>query len=96
MQPATDSIQIDQLEKLLISPQPAQEGVVSVLGNTQFAIAKGPNPAFMGINTNEKEGKIIISMVQPRSPASMAALETGDEIISFNGKKLFEAEDLSK
>lgn len=93
---ATDSIQIAQLGKFLISPQPAREGVISVLGNTQFAIAKGPNPAFMGINTNEKDGKIIISMVQPRSPASMAALETGDEIVSFNGKKLFKAEDLSK
>jgi serine protease Do len=93
---STDSVQPAQLGKFLISPQVEQDGIISVLGNTQFAIARGPNPAFIGINTNEKDGKIIISMVQPRSPASIAALETGDEITSFNGKKLFKTEDLSK
>jgi len=93
---ATDSTQLTQLGKFLISPQPQQAGVISVLGNTQFAIAKGPNPAFIGITTNEKDGKIIISMVQPRSPANIAALQTGDEIVSFNGKKLVKAEDLAR
>jgi len=37
----------------------------------------------------------VISMVQPRSPASVAELEVGDELNSFNGKPVSKMEDLS-
>lgn len=91
-----DSVSFAKLGKLLISPKPDRTGVVSVLGNTQFAIAKGPTSAYMGVNTSLKDGKVVISMVQPRSPASVAALEVGDELSSFNGKPVLKMEDLSK
>jgi len=90
-----DSVTFAKVGKFLISPQPAGEGVVSVLGNTQFAIVKGPTAAYMGVNTNLKNGKVVISMVQPRSPASVAELEVGDELNSFNGKPVLKMEDLS-
>jgi serine protease Do len=91
-----DSVSFAGIGKLLISPQPQQDGIVSVLGNTQISIARGPNPAFIGVGTSLKDGKVVVSMVQPRSPASEAAIETGDELNSFNGKPIFKAEDLSK
>jgi len=91
-----DSVTFAKVGKLLISPQPIGNGVVSVLGNTQFAIAKGPTAAYMGVNTSLKDGKVVISMVQPRSPASAAELEVGDELNSFNGRPVLKIEDLSK
>jgi serine protease Do len=90
-----DSVNFAKLGRFLISPQPVAEGVVSVLGNTPFAIAKGPTPVYMGVNTSLKDGKVVISMVQPRSPASAAALEVGDELNTFNGKPVLKMEDLS-
>lgn len=93
---ATDSVVSADLGKLLISPQPGNGVLVSVLGNTQTSIAKGPNPAFIGIGTNLKDGKVVIANIQPRSPASTAELETGDEVLSFNGKPILNAEDLGK
>ncbi|WP_316815983.1 trypsin-like peptidase domain-containing protein [Pedobacter nyackensis] len=90
-----DSVTFVKVGKFLISPQPEGEGVVSVLGNTQFVIAKGPTAAYMGVNTNLKDGKVVISMVMPRSPASVAELEVGDELNSFNGKPVLKMEDLS-
>lgn len=90
-----DSVSFEKLGRFLISPQPAAEGVVSVLGNTQFSIAKGPTAAYIGVNTNMKDGKVVISMVQPRSPASTAELQIGDELNTFNGKPVLKMEDLS-
>lgn len=92
---APDSVSFAKVGKFLISPQPVANGVVGVLGNTPFAIAKGPTAAYMGVNTNLKDGKVVISMVQPRSPASVAELEVGDELNSFNGKPVLKMEDLS-
>jgi serine protease Do len=91
----SDSVTFGKVGKFLVSPRPIGNGVVSVLGNTQFAIAKGPTAAYMGVNTNLKDGRVVISMVQPRSPASVAELEVGDELNSFNGKPVSKMEDLS-
>lgn len=91
----SDSVSFEKVGKFLVSPQPIGNGVVGVLGNTQFAIAKGPTAAYMGVNTNLKDGRIVISMVQPRSPASVAELEVGDELNSFNGRPVLKMEDLS-
>ncbi|SMD05548.1 trypsin-like peptidase domain-containing protein [Pedobacter africanus] len=93
---AIDSVVATDLGKLLTSPQPGNRVLVSILGNTPISIAKGPNPAFIGIGTDLKDGKVVIVNIQPRSPASTAALETGDEVLSFNGKPILKAEDLSK
>lgn len=92
----SDSVTFANVGKFLISPQPAADGVVSILGNTQFAIMKGPTAAYMGVNTNLKAGKVVVSMVLPRSPASAAELEVGDELNSFNGKPVLKMEDLSR
>lgn len=91
----SDSVTCGKVGKFLVSPQPLGYGVVSVLGNTQFAIAKGPTSAYIGVNTSLKDGRVVISMVQPRSPASVAELEVGDELNSFNGKPVSKMEDLS-
>ncbi|TKC61409.1 PDZ domain-containing protein [Pedobacter hiemivivus] len=91
----SDSVTFGKVGKFLVSPQPIGNGVVGVLGNTQFAIAKGPTAAYMGVNTSLKDGRVVISMVQPRSPASVAELEVGDELNSFNGKPVSKMEDLS-
>lgn len=93
---SADSIKHADLGRLLNSPQPNDGSLLSVLGNTQISIVKGPNPAFIGIGTNVKDGKVVIANIQPRSPASTAALETGDEVLSLNGKPILKAEDLSK
>lgn len=92
---ATDSVAFAMVGKFLISPQPAEKGVAGVLGNTQIAIRKGPTAAYMGVNTDSKDGKLIVSMVQPRSPASVAEVRVGDELNSFNGKLVLKMEDLS-
>lgn len=90
-----DSVTFSKVGRFLFSPFPSGDGKVGVLGNTQFAITKGPTTAYMGVNTNLKAGKVVVSMVLPDSPASAAELEVGDELNSFNGKPVLKMEDLS-
>jgi serine protease Do len=92
----TNPAAFGDLGKFLISPQPNQASIISVLGNTAVDIANVPNPTVIGLGVTLLDGKVMIVQVQPNGPAASADIEIGDQLISFNSKPMVKAEDLSK
>lgn len=92
----TDTVGFEEIGKFLISPQPDNGNIISVLGNTQFGVAGVPDPPFIGFDTSLEDGKLMISKISPGSPASTANLDDGDELVSFNGTPMQKPEDLIK
>lgn len=91
-----DSISFSEIGKFLISPNPENAGQVSVLGNAGVNIKSMPNSGFLGVTTELKDGLIVLTTLQRRSPASMARLQIGDQLLSINGKSIQDPEDLVK
>ena len=55
--------------------------------------AGAPRP-WLGVNTSEAHGKLIITKVTPGGPAEQAGLEHGDIIVAVNGEKTVSLADL--
>src|SRR5262249_9366748 len=55
--------------------------------------ASAPRP-WLGVNTTEAHGKLIVTKVTPGGPAEQAGLERGDIIVAVNGEKTFSLADL--
>lgn len=54
----------------------------------------GSNPAFMGIQTEVKDGKIVVEIVVPKSPADKAGVKVGDVLVKLSGTSLSNADDV--
>ncbi|TKC06218.1 S1C family serine protease [Pedobacter frigoris] len=89
-----DSIGFNEIGRFLISPHPDNSGQISVLGNTGVNIKSVPNSGFLGVTTELKDGQIVLTTLQRRSPASLAMLRVGDQLLSVNGKSIQDPEDL--
>jgi predicted metalloprotease with PDZ domain len=48
----------------------------------------------MGIGMEEKEGRLLVASVAPGSPASIAGIAKGDELVAFDGKPVRESLDV--
>lgn len=80
-----DTLGLSQLGRFLISPQPDNEGEWSVLSTTKFNLPGLNSMGYLGARSVAKDGKLILDMVQPNSPALAASLALDDEILSING-----------
>ncbi|WP_316789739.1 S1C family serine protease [Pedobacter frigoris] len=89
-----DSIGFNEIGKFLISPHPDNSGQIGVLGNAGVNIKNVPNSGFLGVTTELKDGLIVLTTLQRRSPASLAMLRVGDQLLSVNGKAINDPEDL--
>jgi uncharacterized iron-regulated protein len=49
----------------------------------------------MGIGVAEKEGRVVVGTVAPKSPAEAAGMEQGDELLEFDGHPLKDPVDVS-
>ena len=84
------------LGKFLISPSPVDDGEISILGTTNFDLSGVYNVGYLGMRLEMKDGKNIITSLQPNSAASKAMLKVGDVILDINRMKIESPADLIK
>ncbi|SMO38690.1 S1C family serine protease [Solitalea koreensis] len=100
----TDSVSVEELGNLLISPQPQNNGIVSVLGNQLLSIPKSP-AAFLGIgvNFNIDTRQIVVTALYPEwtntkgeiEKSSDDDIEISDVLTKINDQPIFTVKDLS-
>lgn len=93
---ASDTLTFKDLGALLISPQPDNEGESSGLATMRFDLRGMYSSGYLGAGVELKDSKLVFSMVAPNSPASLAKLEVGGEIVSINGVSLKDPESFVK
>ncbi|MBM4093237.1 MAG: PDZ domain-containing protein, partial [Planctomycetes bacterium] len=68
----------------LLTPHPAGDGFVSVLGSPPFASARSDSRGFLGVMPEMRDGRVVLVEVIPDTAASRAKLEAGDAILRIN------------
>lgn len=90
-----DSIRATDVGTLLLSAEPESKGVVSVLGTGEFILKNMSSIGYLGAASVVKDGKLILSMVQPTAAAS-EYLKVDDQIISVDNINLSSPESMVK
>jgi len=88
-----DSLSFDRLGKFLISPLPDHPDQISVIGSRNFNLPKRFSIGYLGAMATFKEGNIVITAVQPGSPAEVSAIAVGDRVLSINDIAINKPED---
>jgi len=88
-----DSAGINSLGKFLLSPIPGSKSIASVLGSMVFKSSKRSSYGYIGASLNVKNGKSIITVVQPNSAADIAGIKVEDEVIDVSGTTITDALD---
>lgn len=69
---------------ILISPIPGDSGTISIFGPSGIELPAVYNVGYLGVKLELKEGKNIITHVQPGTAAAQSGLSEGDEILQIN------------
>ncbi|MBC8988184.1 trypsin-like peptidase domain-containing protein [Pedobacter sp. N36a] len=88
-----DSLSFQKLGKFLISPQSDHHDQISIVGSLYFKSPKRFSIGYLGAMATFKESNIVITAVQPNSPAGVSGIEVGDRILSINGIAINKPED---
>ncbi|TDQ06311.1 PDZ domain-containing protein [Pedobacter metabolipauper] len=80
----TDSLTFNDLGKFLISPLPGTDYKVSIAGSGYFNQPRKFSAGYFGASANFNDEKIILTRINPNSPAEEAKLALGDQITGFN------------
>ncbi len=91
----TSAVRFTDLGKVLVSPRPDEDPIVSVMGNTPIKIAKAPSSAYIGLSPKLTDGKVIAVNLMPGGPASRAKMREGDELLLINGIPIQAESDVS-
>lgn len=89
----SDSLDINDLGKLLISPFPIEGGVMSALGTTTFTLPGIYDAGYLGVKVELLNGITTITHVQPNTAADKSMLKEGDVIVSINEVKVNTPDD---
>ncbi|WP_443937762.1 trypsin-like peptidase domain-containing protein [Pedobacter sp. MW01-1-1] len=82
------SMERRDLGKTLVSILPQEKKEISALSSGIFDIEKKVSTGYFGATANFVNEKIVLSRLNPRSPADIAGLAIGDQIKSVNGNPL--------
>jgi serine protease Do len=91
-----DSISIDDLGRLLVSPRPDSVSRFSVLGSLPVNLPKVSSYGYIGAVTALKGDNLTFTFIQPNSAAEAGGLKTGDQVLSVDGKKVEDPLDFIK
>ncbi|HVN02949.1 MAG TPA: PDZ domain-containing protein [Bryobacteraceae bacterium] len=58
----------------------------------RFAEESASGRAWLGADTEERDGRLVVTRIRRGTPAYRSGLDTGDEIVSFNGFRVTPAE----
>ncbi|WEK17521.1 MAG: trypsin-like peptidase domain-containing protein [Candidatus Pedobacter colombiensis] len=81
----TSGSAFSDLGRFLISPLNGQDNRVSVLGSGYFKQPIKFSSGYFGASANFKNEQIILTRINPDSPAEIAKLQLGDQITGING-----------
>ncbi len=84
----------NKIGRFLLSPNPTDEGKVSVISSVNFESPISQSSGFLGIRPDDKDGKVIIARVFPNTPAREAKLKRKDIIIDINDQVVNSPEKL--
>ncbi|MEM7453263.1 MAG: trypsin-like peptidase domain-containing protein [Planctomycetota bacterium] len=70
--------------ELLVSPSPASEGDISVVGSNFFYSIREESSGFLGIAPGYEDGKVVLDDVIADQPARKAGFRRGDVILRIN------------
>lgn len=88
-----DSLSFQDFGKFLISPQSVSDGQISTVGSMYFKSLKRFSIGYLGAMATFKENNIVITAVQPGSPAGVSGIAVGDRILSVNAVAINKPED---
>lgn len=88
-----DSLSFQDFGKFLISPQLVSGEEISMVGSMYFNSPKRFSIGYLGAMATFKAGNIVITAVQPGSPAGASGIAVGDRILSVNGAAINKPED---
>ncbi|MEJ2903428.1 trypsin-like peptidase domain-containing protein [Pedobacter panaciterrae] len=88
-----DSLSFQRLGKFLISPLPDRPDQVSVIGSMYFNAPKRFSIGYLGAMATFKDSNIVITAVQPGSPAGISGIAVGDRVLSINDMAINKPED---
>jgi serine protease Do len=87
---------VNKLGRFVISPNPNDEGKISVIGSVKFESPTAESSGYLGIGPGEKDNKVIIQRVFPGTPALESGLKENDFILKVDGNSINTAAALIK
>ncbi|RZK74479.1 MAG: PDZ domain-containing protein [Pedobacter sp.] len=81
----TSQISFKELGKILVSKLPNDSVRVSVLSSQSLSLPWKFSAGYFGANANFIDEKIILTQLNPNSPAVTAGLQKGDQVTAVNG-----------
>lgn len=88
-----DSVSFQRLGKFLISPLPDHRDQVSIIGSRYFNSPKRFSIGYLGAMATFKDNNIVITSVQPGSPAEISGIAIADRVLSINDIAISKPED---
>ncbi|ETZ22344.1 serine protease [Pedobacter sp. V48] len=88
-----DSLSFLRLGKFLISPLPDHHDQISVIGSMYFKSPKKFSIGYLGAMATFKDSNIVITAVQPDSPAGINGITVGDRVLNINDIAITKPED---
>jgi serine protease Do len=90
-----DTVRFATMGKFLLSPIPVGKGTTSILGTCQFSVPRISSVAYLGIVMGAKTKPFLLARLKAGSPASIADLLAGDEVLSIGDEAIARAADFS-
>ncbi len=87
---------VDSPGEFLLSPLPDTISIASVLAGREFSLPRMTSFAFLGAAIAPTDGPLVLTIVQPGSPAAESGLQAGDLVLSINGAPIKKAEDYGR
>lgn len=81
----SSDLNLKDLGKFLVSPLPGDSLRASVVGSRYFALQRKFSSGYFGANATFIDKKIILTQINPGSPAELAKLALNDQITAING-----------
>ena len=87
------TLQFPELGKFLISKLFDGTSKISIIGSTEFEMPKMMSSGFLGAGIGYKDGNLMLTFINPGSPASDADLQAEDKILGLDGKSFSNPDD---
>lgn len=89
----TDSSDLQQPGKLIISVMPDGKGLYNIVGTKPFQLPAFYYAGYLGLKLEKRDSQNIIATIQPNSAAEKSGLKSGEVITAINGSFIENPQD---